>query len=241
MLEVIVEIEPVLDFRRCHFGRDIWVSLKQFHQRFCAVGFPHLHRIALNDVVAVLTANTRLSQRQKHPLRMDKSAHAVEILLHTLWVDKQLVDDTGQAAQREIKGDGRIRSDIAFDAGMADISFMPQRDIFERWRNITANHARKTRQVFGEHRVALMRHGRAALLTGREIFFRLQHLSALQMAHLCRKAFNGLCDDTKRRKIHRMTVARDDLRRDGLHRKAKLGCDMCLHLRIDIGEGADSA
>ena len=118
---------------------------------------------------------------------------------------------------------------------------MPQRDIFERWRNITANHARKTRQVFGEHRVALMRHGRAALLTGREIFLRLQHLSALQMAHLGRKAFNRRCDDTKRRKIHRMTVARNDLSRDGLHRKAKLGCNMCLNFRIYVGEGANCA
>ena len=84
-----------------------------------------------------------------------------------------------------------------------------------------------------------MRHGRAALLTGREIFLRLKHLSALQMAHLGRKAFNRRRDNTKCGKIHRMTVARNDLSRDGLHRKAKLGCNMCLHFRIDISEGAD--
>ncbi len=41
--------------------------------------------------------------------------------------------------------------------------------------------------------------------------------------------------------IHRVPVARHDLRRDRLRRKAQLFADIGLHPRIDIGEGADRA
>ncbi len=42
-------------------------------------------------------------------------------------------------------------------------------------------------------------------------------------------------------KIHRVAVARDDLRRDRLGREAHLLGDMRLDARIDVGEGADRA
>ena len=43
-------------------------------------------------------------------------------------------------------------------------------------------HAGKAGEVFGQHRVALVRHRRGTLLPGREIFLRLQNFGALKVA-----------------------------------------------------------
>jgi hypothetical protein len=67
-------------------------------------------------------------------------------------------------------------------------------------------------QILGQHGIALVRHRRAALLAGREIFFRLEHFGALEMADLGRQPFDRRGDDAQRREEHGVTVARDDLR-----------------------------
>ncbi len=118
---------------------------------------------------------------------------------------------------------------------------MPQGDIFHRRDRRAAHHAGEAGEVFGQHRVALVRHGRRALLAGREIFLRFQNFGALQMADLGRQPFDRRGNDTERREIHRMPVARDDLRRDGLERQPQLLGDMRLDAGVDIGEGADRA
>jgi hypothetical protein len=46
---------------------------------------------------------------------MHQPAQLVEILLHVLGVDDQLVDDAGQAAQREVEMYGGVWADAAFD------------------------------------------------------------------------------------------------------------------------------
>jgi hypothetical protein len=86
-----------------------------------------------------------------------------------------------------------------------------------------------------------VRHRRRAFLAGREIFLRLEHFGALEVADLGGEPLDRRGDDAQRREEHRMAIARDDLRRDGLDRQAELGGDMLLHRRIDIGEGADRA
>jgi hypothetical protein len=82
-----------------------------------------------------------------------------------------------------------------------------------------AHHAGKAGEVFGQHRVALVRHGRRALLARREIFLGLQHLGALQVADLGGQALDRAGDHAQRREEHRMAVARDHLGRDGLDRR----------------------
>ena len=47
---------------------------------------------------------------------------------------------------------------------MGDVALVPQRDILQRRGDVAAHHAREAGQVLGQHRVALVRHRRRALL-----------------------------------------------------------------------------
>ena len=95
---------------------------------------------------------------------------------------------------------------------MRNVALVPQRHILECWRDIAAHHPRKTGQVFAQHRIALVRHGRAALLAGREIFLRLKHFGALEVSDLGREPLDGRGDDPQRREEEGMAIARDHLR-----------------------------
>ncbi len=106
---------------------------------------------------------------------------------------------------------------------------------------IAAHQAGKAGEVFGQHRIALVRHRRRALLARREELLGFQHLGALQMADFDREALDRRGDDAERRKEHRVAVARDDLRRDRLGLEAHLLGDMLFDARIDLREGADGA
>src|SRR6185369_2557704 len=119
--------------------RHVAIGLEQVEQRQRAVGFPHLHRVALDQRIRLLSANAGLGQRQHHPLRMDEAAHAVEVLQHPAGVDHELVDQAGEAPEREVEGDRRVRPDEALDrrvgnfalstglrlCGMAELPFCP--------------------------------------------------------------------------------------------------------------------
>ena len=156
-----------------------------------SIGFPHLHRVALYQHITVLAAEACLGEGQQHTLRVDEATHAIEILLHPLGVDKQLVDDAGKAREREIERDRCVGADEPLDRRVGDVPLMPQRDIFERRPRIAAHHAREAGKIFGQDRIALVRHRRAALLAGREIFFRLEHFGALQVPDLGRESLDG--------------------------------------------------
>ncbi len=61
------------------------------------------------------------------------------------------------------------------------------------------------------------------------------------MANLGREAFDRAGDDAQGREEHRVTIARDDLRRDGFGGETEFRRDVRLDARIDIGKGADRA
>ena len=172
---------------------------------------------------------------------MHKPAQPVEILLHVLRIHDQLVDDAGEAVEREIERDGRIRPDHALDRGMRDVAFVPERHILHRGQRIGAHHAGQAGDIFRQHRIALVRHRRRALLALREEFFRFQHLGALQMADFGREPLDRGGDHAQRREIHRVPVARDHLGRDRLDREPHGLGDMRLYPRVDLREGADRA
>src|SRR3546814_20388099 len=90
-------------------------------------------------------------------------------------------------------------------------------------------------------RVALVRHRRRALLSRREIFLRLQHLGALEVADLDREPLDRRGDDAQSREEHRVAIARDDLGRDRLDSEAEIRYDMRLDQRVDVGDGYNRA
>ena len=106
---------------------------------------------------------------------------------------------------------------------------------------IAAHEAGKSGQVLGQNRVALVRHGRRALLPHGEELLGLADFGALQMADFGRKPLDGRGDHAERREEHGVPVARDDLRRDRLGLEAELSGDVSLHARIEMRKGADRA
>ena len=118
---------------------------------------------------------------------------------------------------------------------------MPQCDVFHRWRHRHAHQPGQAGEVFCQHRIALVRHRRRALLALGEILFGFQNLGALQMADFGGDALDRGGDDAKRGEIHRMAVARDDLGRDRFGGQAHGLGDMLFNARINVGEGADRA
>ncbi len=118
---------------------------------------------------------------------------------------------------------------------------MPEGDVLERRHHGGAHDAGEAGEILRQHRVALVRHRRGALLPRREELLGLAQLGALQMADLDGEPLDRAGDDAERREEHGMAVARDHLGRDRLDFEAELGRDMRLDCRIDIGEGADRA
>ncbi len=143
--------------------------------------------------------------------------------------------------QREVERHRRIRADHALDRGVRDVALVPERDVLQRRRHHAAHQPGKAGEVLAQHRVALVRHGRRALLARREELLGFQHFGALQVADLGGEPLDRGGDDAQRRKEHRVAVARDHLRRDRLDGEAQLLGDMGLDARVDIGEGADGA
>ena len=202
---------------------------------------PHRHSVTLNSRIGFLAAHAFLGQRQKYALRMDEATQPVKVALHVLRINQQLVDDAGQAFQCKVEMDGGIGANATFDGGMRDIALVPQRHVLKGRHHRRAHQAGKARQVLGQHRIALVRHGARALLAGREIFLDLQNLGALQVADFGGQPLDRAGDDGQGREKHRMAVARDDLRRDRLHRQTELCRHMFLNARVNVGEGTDGA
>ena len=64
---------------------------------------------------------------------------------------------------------------------------MPERDVFERRLTVAANQPRETDDLLAADRVALVRHGRRALLSLGKRLFDLADLGFLQPANLQRE------------------------------------------------------
>ena len=143
---------------------------------------PHPHRVALDKDIGVFAAHPGLGQGQQHALRMHEATEFIHILHHVVGVDDKFGNDAGEPGQRKIQGDGRIRANHPLDRGMADVALMPKRHVFQRRRDGGADEARQPGQVLGQHRVALVRHGRGALLAFREKLLCLKDFGALHMA-----------------------------------------------------------
>src|SRR3546814_17909906 len=98
---------------------------------------------------------------------------------------------------------------------MAYVALVPQRDILHRGNRGAAHDAREPGEILGEDRVALVRHRRRALLSGREIFLGLEYFGSLEVADLDRPALDRRSAAPEPREEHRVAVARNPPRRAG--------------------------
>src|SRR3546814_6078720 len=64
MLHMIAEVEKFPKLIRRQPRGDVGIGLEQFEQRELAVRFPHLHRVALDERIAVLRSEEHTSELQ---------------------------------------------------------------------------------------------------------------------------------------------------------------------------------
>ena len=172
---------------------------------------------------------------------MDEPAQQFEVAAHGGGIDRQPVDHAGEAVEREVERRGGVGADPALHRRMRDVALVPQRHVLQRRGDRRADQPRQAGEVLGKHRVALVRHGRRALLPLGEELLRLAQLGALEVADLGRQALHRRRRDSERGEERRMPVARDHLGRDRLYLEAQAARDVRLHRRVDVGEGPDGA
>ena len=124
---------------------------------------------------------------------------------------------------------------------MRDVALVPQGDVLERRRHGGAHQPGQAGEVFAQHRVALVGHGRRALLAGGEKLLGLAQLAALKVADFDGEVLDGTGDNAEGGEKRRMAVAGNDLGRHRLDGEAELFRHMGLDPGVDIGEGADGA
>jgi hypothetical protein len=113
--------------------------------------------------------------------------------------------------------------------------------MFESRQHVAANDAGLAAETLGDDGVALVRHGRRALLPGREILFSLEHLGPLVVTHLKRDLLDGAREQREGRHELRVAITLNDLRRDGSETQTEQRYSDLLDLRVDVGVGAHGA
>ncbi len=139
-----------------------------------------------------------------------------------------------------VKRDEAICLGDALGRGVRNVALMPQGDIVEGNLGIGLHDARQATDLLHGDRVALVRHGGAALLTLAERLLGLERIGLLQIADLGSDALaGGRCSGKDAGEVG-MMVAADDLRGQRIVDQAQVLTDILLDERLDGAVGADS-
>src|SRR2546423_2248189 len=97
---------------------------------------------------------------------------------------------------------------------MRDVAFVPQRYVLESRLRIRPHDSRQSANLFGSNRIALMRHGRATLLTFGKELLGLTYLGALQVPDFESNLLQTGHDQRQSGNVERVPVSLDHLGRN---------------------------
>src|SRR4051794_9481493 len=195
---------------------------------------PRALGVLLDDPVRLVARVPALDQGEQHPLGEQRAVREVEVRAHAIGVDDEAADDPQREVLHVVEQDRRVGQDHALGARVRDVPLVPERDVLDARLRVAAQHAREAADALAHDRVALVRHrARALLLPRAERLLGLADLGALEMADLGREALEAGARQGDRLQQRRVTVARDDLRRDRLGGEAEAG----EHARLELGVG----
>ena len=129
---------------------------------------------------------------------------------HLLRVHEQVLNEAGEPAQHEIKGDGAVRADDPLHRGVADVPLVPEGDVFQRGHGI-CRRSLASPPSFSQDGVLLVGHGGGALLARRKRLLGLEDLGSLEVADLRGELVEGGADDGKGREVLGVAVPLEDL------------------------------
>ncbi len=194
----------------------------------------------LDDAVGVVAREARRHQGEEHRLAEDQAVRPVEVLQHALGVDGEALHHRSHLDQQVVGEQGRVGQDDPLHRGVGDVALVPQGDVLEAGAEVAAQDPGQAGQAFARDRVALVGHGRAALLPGPERFRRLAHLGALEVADLGGELLDRRAHRRARPQVLGVAVAGHDL--GGRHRLQAEGlAHLALHDGVDVGVRADRA
>ena len=198
---------------------DLGVGLEQRAEGLAFL--PRRHGVALHDAVRLVAGQARRDQGEQHGLAEHEAVGALEVLEHAVGVHGHALDDVGRLGQHVVGQDAGVGQGDALDRAVGDVALVPQGHVLEPGAEVAAQQAGQARELLGLHRVALVGHGRRALLAGAERLLRLAHLGALEVADLGGDELDGGADRRAREQVLGVAVAGDDL--GGGHRVAARG------------------
>ena len=89
--QFVLGIEKRVDFFAAKYGTDIWIVCDELPEIRPFV--PHLHGVALDPEISLLTQHPFSAQRQQQRRRVEKSSGNLEVGLHLLRVHRQPAED----------------------------------------------------------------------------------------------------------------------------------------------------
>ena len=107
----------------------------------------------------------------------------LEVLQHTSWIDKQLLNECGSFIEHVVDEDGGVREDDAFGRGVRYVAFMPEGHVFESDLSVSADDAGEAADVFAGDGIALVGHRAGTFLAGGKELLGFADFGALKMTN----------------------------------------------------------
>ena len=175
---------------------------------------PGFHGAALHRFIGSLAFDAFLDQRQQEALGIDQSSGHVQVFAHSFGIHHQPFQEIRQTHEHVVNQNRAVGNNNAFHRGMADVPFMPERDVFHRRQTVGSNDSCKATEVFGPHRISFVRHGRGPFLPWAEMFFGFQDFGSLEVTKFDGYFFNAGGHQGQGAQKCRVAVPLDDLIRN---------------------------
>ena len=156
-------------------------------------------------------------------------------------MDDQAVHEPGEPVEHVVDGEERVGQHDALRRRVRDIPLVPESDVLEPDERVRPHDARDPAKSLGRDRVALVRHGRRALLAAPERLLDLAHLRPGEMADLGGEPVERGGEQSERREQLGMPVALQDLGRARGGLEAELLTGHALDVRLGRGVRADGS
>lgn len=232
-------VEACLDFFFVQILSDVFVFAEVFIEVFTLQ--PAFHSVSLYPAVSGVSVSAFGNEGQEYSRAVNEAAGEVQVSHHLFRINEELVDQAGRLVQDVVKSDGSIRNDDTFYGRVGNISFMPERNVFECRYAVALDDSCHAADSFRFDRVSLMWHCGGAFLFRAEVFFCFSDFGSLQVADFQSDLGKNACNDAECGDVFSMVIALNDLGSYDFRSEAEFLAYVGFYEWIDIRIGANGA